>query len=237
MQWNEVTIEQIEDETARVLATASGLTDEALAGPSLCSGWSRGHVLTHLARNADGLARVCEAASTGTAGSMYDSPAARDADIEAGARRPLEQQVTDLRASALRLTPLLTGIDTDRRNVRVERTPGGPMIPVHKVRFMRLRELVFHHVDLDAGHGFPDVDPGIVALCIDDAVRRLGHLDEVPGLTVRTDEGEVHVVGDGATTVTGPGAAVLLWLAREITPGVTFAGPHGAAAPALPFGG
>lgn len=47
--------ERISASTGRLLATASALTDEQVRAASLLPGWSRGHVLTHIARNADGL--------------------------------------------------------------------------------------------------------------------------------------------------------------------------------------
>ncbi len=50
-------IDEIERElaeaTERLLATAARLTDEDLRAPSLLPGWTRGHVLAHVARNAD----------------------------------------------------------------------------------------------------------------------------------------------------------------------------------------
>ena len=46
-------------ETERLVATAERLGDAEVRAPSLCPGWTRGHVLTHLARNAEALVRVC----------------------------------------------------------------------------------------------------------------------------------------------------------------------------------
>jgi hypothetical protein len=45
---------QITTATGRLLRTASRLSDADVRAPSLLPGGSRGHVLTHLARNADG---------------------------------------------------------------------------------------------------------------------------------------------------------------------------------------
>ena len=41
--------------TDRVLATATGMNEAQVREPSLLPGWTRGHVLCHLARNADGM--------------------------------------------------------------------------------------------------------------------------------------------------------------------------------------
>src|ERR1035441_5721059 len=43
--------------TARLLATSAGFTDAQVREPSLLPGWTRGHGLSHVARNADGLDR------------------------------------------------------------------------------------------------------------------------------------------------------------------------------------
>ena len=55
--------------------------------PSLLPDWTVGHVLTHLARNADSMDRVLEAAERGDVVERYaGGGAGRDAEIEAGRR-------------------------------------------------------------------------------------------------------------------------------------------------------
>jgi len=44
--------------TARLLAVVDELGDEDLRGPSTLPGWSRAHVIGHLARNAEALVRL-----------------------------------------------------------------------------------------------------------------------------------------------------------------------------------
>jgi maleylpyruvate isomerase len=233
MHRRDVRPEHVAVETDRLLATVGRLSDADLAAPSLCAGWSRGHVLAHLARNADALVRVASVATTGVADSMYDSTDARDADIAAGAGRPVAAQADDLRASAARLADVLGQLGPEHGDVRVHRTPGGPQIPVGAVPYLRLRELVFHHVDLDAGFGFADAPAELVGLLLDDAVARLADDPDSPDATLTTDEGDAHVLGAGTTRVSGPRAGVLLWLARGRTDAVTVDGPL----PTLPFGG
>ncbi|MGO4598496.1 maleylpyruvate isomerase family mycothiol-dependent enzyme [Terrabacter sp. 2RAF25] len=233
MKHGEVTPDLVAAETDRVVATAASFRNEAVLAPSLCEGWSRGHVLAHLARNADALARVCDVALTGTANTMYDTTESRDADIAAGARRSADEQATDIRDSAARLAERLAALRPEHGEVRVERTPGGFPVPVGMVPFMRLRELVYHHVDLDAGFTFAKAPDEVVALFLRDAANRLSKEDTPPSLRIATTEGDAYVVGDGATTVSGSRAAVLMWLARGHTDEVDFDGP----VPTLPFGG
>ena len=70
--------------------------------PSLLPGWSRGHVITHLARNADGLGRLLDWGATGVPQAQYPSQDARDADIESGAGRPAAALLADAREAAAR---------------------------------------------------------------------------------------------------------------------------------------
>ena len=234
MRWSDVTAEHIAAETERVVATASSLRNDAVLAPSLCAGWSRGHVLSHLARNADALARVCTVALTGEPGTMYASQQARDDEIEAGARRPAADQAADILQSAERLATLLAALGPEHTDVSVARVPSGPTLSVGRVPFMRLRELVFHHVDLDACFTFDRVAPELVDLFLDEAVERLSTDDEAPSVRLATPErSEAFVIGGGATHVTGSPAALLLWIARGRTDDVAVDGP----APTLPFGG
>ena len=233
MKHADVTPALVAAETDRVASTAASFRNDAVLAPSLCAGWSRGHVLAHLARNADALVRVCDVALTGTADTMYDDVESRDADIERGARRSAHDHATDIRDTAARLAERLEALRPEHADVRVERTPGGFPIPVGMVPFMRLREVVYHHVDLDAGYTFASAPPEVVSLFLRDAANRLAHDDTPPSLHVVTTEGDDHVIGDGATQVAGSAADVVLWLARGRTDGVTFDGP----VPTLPFGG
>ena len=88
--------------TGRLLATASALSDAQAREPSLLPGWTRGHVLCHIARNADGMVNLLNWARTGTETPMYASAESRTADIEAGAGRHAAELTADVRESAAR---------------------------------------------------------------------------------------------------------------------------------------
>lgn len=236
MRPRDVTAEVVTRETERLLATAAELTEETVRAPSLCEGWTRAHVLSHVARNAEALARLCRAGLTGTAETMYAADDVRDADVETGAGLAVAELVAAVRATAESLTPLLARVGAAGRDLEgrtVERTPGGRRVPVDRAPFLRLREVVVHHVDLDAGFSFADVPPGLAQLLLDNAMRTLREHPAAPSVKIRTVEGDVHVVGDGAAYVTGSRAGVLLWLLRRRPDGVTCRTDL----PALPFGG
>ena len=164
-------VDAVRSHTDLLLGTARAL-DDATA-PSLCVGWSRGHVLTHLARNGDGMAALVRTAVDGTGETMYLSDQARDADIDAGAPRPLPELVADLGHSAAGLAAALPRLGPDHHGIRLERTPGVHLMRAARIPFLRLREVVYHHVDLDAGFTFVDVEPWLVQLFFADEGTRL----------------------------------------------------------------
>src|SRR5947209_20220908 len=88
--------------TEQLLGTAMAFDDPDVREPSLLPGWTRGHVLTHLARNADGGTRILTWARTGEEIPEYPSMQARAEQIEAGQGRPARDLVADVRDSAAR---------------------------------------------------------------------------------------------------------------------------------------
>ncbi|YAL81918.1 maleylpyruvate isomerase family mycothiol-dependent enzyme [Dermacoccaceae bacterium W4C1] len=146
-------------QTDELLATAGTFTDEEVLLPSRCAGWSRGHVLSHLSRNADGLARGVRGVLEGTGVSMYDSDEARDADVERGAHRPVTEHLADLRRSSAALAAAIAAADSLDPNLPVLRTPDAPAhLVIGMVPAMRLFEVVVHHLDLRADFAGTDVD-------------------------------------------------------------------------------
>jgi maleylpyruvate isomerase len=205
-------------ETTRLLGTARSLTDPS--APSLCEGWSRAHVATHVARNAEAIGRLADWAVTGTPQEMYPGGTdGRDRAIEGGAHRVADDLAEDVAATAAALVPRLEALSGPLAADEVE-LRGGYRLPSTRLPFTRLREVVYHHVDLDAGFGFADVDGDLLCRFVADAVSRLELGRHPPALRLASDEGDTWTVGDGTVTVTGTRAGLLLWLARRIPDGV-----------------
>lgn len=219
----------LDDHTSRLVADARASDD--LAAPSLCEGWSRDHVLNHLARNAEALSRLVAAAVDGTGETMYASPERRDSDIDDGVGRAPAEVVDDVEQTAVALAPELRRLTDEHRDAVLERTPGGPTFKGGMLPFMRLREVIYHHVDLDTGFGFDDLDDDLQVLFIENELKRQQGASNPPALTLRSDEGDVWNLGGGAAEVTGSRAGILRWLARQDPSGV-----HGDAVPALTSG-
>lgn len=215
--------------TERLLETAAALDD--VICPSRCDGWSRAHVLSHVARNADALGRLADWAVTGHEQEMYPGgTGGRDREIEAGVGRPPADLVADVRDSAARLAPRLDRVE-EGAIVEMVTARGGKRIPPSALLPMRLREVVYHHADLDAGFGFRDIEPDLVAAFLADEVTRLQAHPKAPSMTLLPDGGAPIPVGQGGPSVSGAAADLLLWLARRDASGVT--GPH---LPDLPRG-
>jgi maleylpyruvate isomerase len=120
------------------------------AAPSRLPDWTIGHVLTHLARNADSIVRVLEAAARGDVIDRYEGGLARrNAEIEAGAGRPAEELVADVRTTIWRLEQ--TWSVQSRWDGR-SREGEGREIPITDFPFLRWREVEVHRADLGLGY-------------------------------------------------------------------------------------
>jgi maleylpyruvate isomerase len=206
-----VLIAEVDRATARLLATARTLDDAAVAAPSPLPGWTRGHVLSHVARNADSLVNVLTGARTGVDTPQYASDEQRDADIEAGAPRPAAVQVADVLDSAGRFAVAVAEMPADAWTVQVPMR-GGMRMPAARVVWGRLREVEVHHVDLDAGYRPADWPPAFTHRLLHELVS--GWAERPDGPRVRLHATDLdHVSGsqDGPT-VSGPAHALAAWL-------------------------
>jgi maleylpyruvate isomerase len=221
-----VLLPDIDRATGRLLATARTLDDRAVAAPSLLAGWSRGHVLSHVARNADAAVRLLTSARTGDRRPQYASVSERDADIEAGADRPAGDHVTDVAASAARIDEAVAQMAPESWAAPVDWL-SGRSTPAAFVMWARLREVEVHHVDLDAGYTPGDWPAPFVHRLLHELAADLAGA-MVPARLRATDlDHELTIGADPAVTVSGPGFAIAGWLAgRGVGAGLT-AGPTG----------
>src|SRR5580700_2233124 len=85
----------------RFSSTIRDLDDSPARQPSRLPGWSVGHVITHLARNADGHIRRLEGALIGVEVPRYPGgPEQRDREIDEGEGRPKAEIVRDFNETA-----------------------------------------------------------------------------------------------------------------------------------------
>lgn len=141
---------QVTEDTGLLIRQAEALDDQAAREPSLLPGWTRGHVLTHVARNADALGNLLIWAEAGERRDMYPSPEYRNAGIEAGANRTAAELTADLQEASERFAEAAARFPADRWAAMVEKSVGGPH-PARFILWWRYQEVLVHHVDLDAG--------------------------------------------------------------------------------------
>jgi maleylpyruvate isomerase len=203
--------------TDRLLATASTLTDAQMRGPSSLPGWTRGHVLTHIARNADGLGNLLGWARTGTEIPMYASADVREADIEAGAGRSAADLVADIRVSATVFAAEASSLSGGAWTVSV-RALNGPPFPALGVLDRRLSEVEIHHVDLAAGCSPGDWPADFVANTLPRVADSFtGRLDAPPCQVQAAGSPALYLIGPEQdepprVIIHGPPAELLGWL-------------------------
>lgn len=140
----------------RLHERVTGLDDDTLRRPSRLPGWTIGHVLTHLARNADSVVRRLDAARAGELVEQYPGGATeRAAEIEAGARRPSAEVVADLVRADAAVERAFADAHEELWATTV-RLGVGASGPARELVFRRWREVEAHHVDLDLGYEWAD---------------------------------------------------------------------------------
>jgi len=146
--------DEIDQATQRLIDVARVITEPDLRAPSLLPGWTRAHVLAHLARGADAMRNLLTEARTGHSRPGYASAEARDADIEAGARRTSGDLTADLADSAMAFRTVVRQLPDEAWRIPVRVLESGPF-PARELLTRRLVEVELHHCDLGAGYS-PD---------------------------------------------------------------------------------
>jgi maleylpyruvate isomerase len=176
----ELAIEGSREATGRLFDTLEQIDDSVGVHPSRLPGWSVGHVLTHLARNADSFVRILTAAAEGREVRQYATgDAGRNQDIEEGAKRPAAEIIGDLRAAAVRLDATwaeMPDVVWQRRGLRNNGAP----LPCWLLPVSRWREVEVHHVDLGLGYSVSDWPAEFVSLDLPLALDRVPERIEDP---------------------------------------------------------
>jgi maleylpyruvate isomerase len=227
----------IEAATASLIATVERLDPGSLGEPSLLPGWTRGHVLAHVARNADSIVNLLTWARTGVETRAYASDEARAADIEAGAGRGLDEQLADLRATSERVVAAVVAMPPDRWAASV-RGRSGVTLTADKILWARWQEVEVHHVDLNLDYTPAHWGEEFTAHALASTVKGFAGRDDVrPMRLVATDvewSRELGASADDAVTVEGPRTALLAWLIGRSSGDGLVVHPSGAALPDLP---
>ena len=206
---------------ARLARTLAGLGEDDPSRPSLLPGWTVGHVLTHMARNADSFVGMIEAAHAGEVGDQYPGgQEQRDDDIEAGAGRPAAALVDDVLEASARLEAAWADTSDDTWDHGRARAGRGP-VAIADLPSRRWREVEVHHADLGLGYRYTDWPEAFVErqlpLMLAEVAPRLP--DGTSVVLYATDTGERWTVPEDASDpveVSGDGRWLLAWILGRI---------------------
>jgi maleylpyruvate isomerase len=193
-------------------------SDADMRAPSILPNWTRGHVLTHIARNADGITATLAGALRGEIVLRYPrGPAGRAADIEDGAGRSAVELVDDVRESAARIDRLFGAVaDADGWDL-----PSDDSRPARSWVKARWKEVEVHRADLLGAYTAADWPAQFVDYLLPREAAEVGsRLDTAVRIEVDPDGstttdlgGSVWTAGDGLPVeVRGPDWALLAWL-------------------------
>lgn len=206
----EPALKRIAIATQSLLRDTLTLDDADWLAPSLLPGWTRAHVATHIARNADALRRLIAAARMGDPAPLYPSARQKYNDIERGAERSGLDLHVDLDTSAGELARLCDRVEDWLVPVRL---PDGEF-PLSVVALIRLQELTMHHLDLRSGFSWDDVDLVPAVWLLEWMVMLMRDDLTLPAVDLVSDSGLTASLGDVGErrTVSGPDAALWAWL-------------------------
>lgn len=158
--------------TGLFLDAVAGLDEAGFAAASLLTGWTRKHLVAHVAANADALGNLIRWAATGVETPMYRTPQDRDEGIAKGSTLSGHELGSWLRGSAERLAEAMDALTEEQWRHEVV-TAQGRTVPAAETPWMRAREVCVHAIDLGTGLGFADLPRGFdEALCADIMAKR-----------------------------------------------------------------
>jgi uncharacterized protein (TIGR03083 family) len=198
-------------ETTALFRENASLSPAELASDSLLPGWTRAHVVAHVAANAEALLNLCRWAQTGQPSPMYASPSARTDGIEAGSRLSAGELSAWLDRSAGQLETAMAELTADQWQNPVV-TNAGRTVPAAEVPWMRTRETSVHSIDLGTDVTFNDLPAGLLTALCDDVVARRG---TGTGLSLAATDTAVQWElegGESPVTVSGPLAEITAYL-------------------------
>jgi maleylpyruvate isomerase len=175
---------QVDGATQRLLDDARTLSEADLRAASLLPGWTRAHVLAHVARDADAMRNLLIGARSGQARPAYASAQARDAGIEQGAAMGAGDLMADLADSAMALRAVARQLPDEAWQVQVLILDSAPF-PAAELLARRLAEVELHHCDLGTAYGPADWPAAFAAMDLPEPVRsqredRLGYPQPAP---------------------------------------------------------
>jgi maleylpyruvate isomerase len=192
------------DQTSLLLGDTISLSEAQWHEPSLLPGWSRAHIATHLARNADDLGWVAVNPRAGL--KRLHSPASQLDELERGADRPSLSLQIDLDTSAGALARSWDAITDWHRPVRILASH----YPLSMLTLIRLHEVCIHHLDLDLNASLEQIEPAAGAWLLKWVLHRM-ESERCSEVNVLSDTGVTATIGRGEPKRLVCGADAQLW--------------------------
>lgn len=162
--------DQIDDATQRLLSTARVTAESDLRAPSLLPGWTRAHVLAHLARSADAMRNLLIGARSGVDRPAYASAEARATEIEQGAQQKAADLAADVAGSAMAFRTVARQLPDEAWQYQVQ-VLGSARFPAGQLLIRRLVEVELHHSDLGLGYSPADWPAGFARMDLPEPMR------------------------------------------------------------------
>lgn len=200
-----------------LLGDTISITDDDWQRPSALPGWTRAHVASHLARNADALRRLIQGVEDDVPVRMYPSERARVEDIERGSERGALELQIDLDTSSGQLSKALLDLDRLPGDALVD-LGGAQPVRLDLLPLARLNEVVLHHIDLQCGFTVQRVDAEVARLLLEWNSYWIADRPDYPALEVVSESGFQARLGASGDPLHVSGADNLLlgWLTGRL---------------------
>jgi maleylpyruvate isomerase len=209
----DIELDAMKASTHSLERTIADLRDDQVDEPSLLDGWTRGHVMTHIARNADAMCNLATWARTGVRTPMYESREHRDADIQAGAGRSAWELRSDVLDSAQRLATAFAALEAEHWLVPVQMGKDNRPVEMSGMPHHRRVEVEIHHVDLDLDYTLAHLPTDFVLDMLGRVATDLSARDGMTGLVLVANDNEGRwIVAGGGPEVTGTPPSLLGWI-------------------------
>jgi len=206
-------LESLHHSDQRLLRTVDSLSGEDWQGPSLLPGWSRAHVVAHLALNAEGFAGALDGLARDEPVAIYPSNEARNDGIEELAKADHGEIRERLFAATTRLREVMEQLSPENWDGGVNRLPEGPVWPAASLVEARQREVEIHHADLGLAYTHRNWPIEFAKTLLDSASATHDLSPDSPAFTLRAmDVGRDWPVGAPSPVVTGSASNLGWWL-------------------------
>lgn len=206
-------LEELKLADQRAIRTIDSLTDAEWAQMSMLPGWTRSHVVAHLALNAEAFAGALDGVQDGVERPVYASAHDRERAIEVlAAAEPTEIRDRYFTATS-RLRHTFGALTRTQWERSVSRVPGGPIWPVEILPVLRQREVEIHHADLGCAYTAADWPEKFTVGLLELAAENHRDSPRTPPLAiVATDLQRSWSLGAESPVVSGTAATLAWWL-------------------------